>query len=184
MRASGIKWTDRISLARIGLAFMFLACFRATAGGLLTISIASALIAQATDHVDGYLVRRFFAPSVSGWVYDSFADRSFYIAALLAFEREYVLNEFLVWTFILRELALYAIRVVVGDFETLAPGFRKLALFHAAVTRVAIAEGCIIPYLPSSFAEIHFYVALLTLTFAGATLIGFFNLFFLIRNLR
>ena len=183
MSACSLHWINRISLSRVALAFVFLVCFRADTGGLLTVSVTAAIVAQITDHLDGYLVRRFSAPSVVGWVYDSFADRSFYVAALLAFQREYDLDGLIVWAFVLRELALYAIRVVVGDFESLAPGFRKLALSHAAVTRIGIIQGCLMPYMVS-IENGNSLVLFLSFIFATATLLGFFNLLLLIRNLR
>jgi phosphatidylglycerophosphate synthase len=178
MRAADISLSDRISLLRVALAFIFLVCFRSVPGALLTTSIIAAILAQISDHLDGYVVRKLSAASVRGWLFDSFSDRAFYIAALLAFEREFQLNEALVWAFVLREVALYAVRVAVGDFEILLPGFRKLALIHAAITRVGIVVGCLIPFhLP--FAGIQ----ALTATVLCATTLGFLNLYLLIRKL-
>jgi phosphatidylglycerophosphate synthase len=178
MRAADISLSDRISLARVALAFIFLVCFRSVPSPLLTTSILAAVLAQISDHLDGYVVRKLSTASVRGWLFDSFSDRAFYIAALLAFEREFQLNEALVWAFVLREVALYAIRVAVGDFESLLPGFRKLALIHAAITRIGIVVGCLMPF--------HLLLAgmqTLTVIIFCATILGFLNLYLLIRKL-
>lgn len=171
-----------MSLARLPLALLFVGLFRSEPGPLLTASVVAALLAQTTDHVDGYLARRFGKASVSGWLFDSVSDRAFYIAALLAFQREYGLNEFLVWAFILREICLYAFRIVVGDFEKARPGFRTLALVHAGLVRLGIALGCIIPFgiLPISLnPEVVLSGAVLV-----ATAFGYFCLLLLVRASR
>lgn len=183
MRIHEIGLTNAISLSRVALALLFLTCFRNTPGALLNAAVFVAIIAQATDHLDGYLVRKFSQPSVTGWVFDSFADRSFYFAALLAFEREYGVEGIIVWAFILRELALYGVRVVAGEFEPLLPGFRKLALAHAAIVRLGIVMGCIIPYLLPSAHQYDWLVSILSLILIMATTLGYANLWLLMRKL-
>lgn len=46
--------SDLVSLARVPLALLFVGLFRREPGPLLTASIVVAVIAQATDHLDGY----------------------------------------------------------------------------------------------------------------------------------
>lgn len=173
---------DWASLARLPLSLFFIGLFRSEPGPLLSASIAVAVLAQATDHLDGYLARRFGQPSVSGWLFDSVSDRAFYIAAVLAFDREYGLSSFLVWAFAFREICLYAFRIVVGDFETVRPGFRKLALIHAGLVRGCIALGCIIPYQILPVALDGHALLFGALTFATA--FGYLCLYLLIRASR
>jgi phosphatidylglycerophosphate synthase len=183
MRLNDITWANRISLIRIGLAVVFISCFRSVPGSLLTASVLAAIAAQLTDHLDGYIARKYPSSGVVGWVFDSVSDRAFYIAALLAFERELFLSEIIVWGFVLREIALYAIRVVVGDFETILHGFRKLTLVHAFLVRIGIAAGCLIPYsfVPPEIRAVLLNV--LPLIFFFVTVFGFINLYLLLRKL-
>lgn len=164
---------DWISLSRVGLAFIFVGIFRSQPGLMLIASIVVAILAQLTDHLDGFVARRCSTPAVRGWLFDSFGDRAFYIAALLAFEREYRLGEFLVWIFVLREIALYAVRIAVGDFEVRRGGFRVLALLHAGLVRFGIVVGCTLPLgiLPLTISSSG--VLILTVIFGAATAFGF-----------
>jgi phosphatidylglycerophosphate synthase len=171
-----------VSLVRVPLALLFVGLFRREPGSLLTASIVVAVIAQFTDHLDGYLARRTTGKSVTGWLFDSVADRAFYIAAVIAFDREYGLGWFLVWSFTFREICLYAFRVGVGDFERLVPRFRKLVLVHAGVVRLAIVVGCLAPFgiLPASLNNSTTVSAIL----AAATAFGYLCLYVLVKASR
>jgi len=170
------------SVVRVPLALLFVGLFRREPGALLTASVVVAVIAQVTDHLDGYLARRTTGKTVTGWLFDSVADRAFYIAAVVAFDREYGLGSFLVWAFTFREVCLYAFRVGVGDFDQLVPGFRKLVLVHAGVVRLAIVIGCLLPYnlLPASLNNSTVVSAIL----AAATAFGYLCLYVLVKALR
>ena len=173
---------DLVSLVRVPLALLFVGLFRGKPGSLLTASIIVAVIAQVTDHLDGYLARRTTGRTVAGWLFDSVADRAFYIAAVIAFDREYGLGSFLVWSFTFREICLYAFRVGVGDFEQLVPRFRKLVLVHAGIVRLGIVIGCLLPYkiLPASLNNSTVVTAIL----AAATAFGYLCLYLLTKALK
>jgi phosphatidylglycerophosphate synthase len=130
---------------------IFVWCFRIHSEVLLTVSIWAAVTAQLTDHIDGWLARKLGVVSETGWLFDSVADRSFYIAALLAFQREYGLSEALLWLFTMREMTLYATRIALGKFHL----YRTGALWHAGAVRCGIALGCAAPFhiLPSPVQE-------------------------------
>lgn len=180
----GLRSSDIVSLSRIPLALLFVALYRAEPGFGLFACIAIALLAQLSDHIDGLLARRSGGPSVRGWLFDSVSDRAFYIGALLAFARELGLNEVLIWAFTLREIALYAFRVLTGEFEAVWPRFRAFALCHAGMVRLAIAFGCIIPLniIPTGLQTIA--PVLLTSLFMIATGLGYVSLVILIRSRR
>lgn len=173
---------DFVSLFRVPLALLFVGLFRREPGSLLTASIVVAVIAQATDHLDGYLARRTTGGTVTGWLFDSVADRAFYIAAVIAFDREYGIGSFLVWSFTFREICLYAFRVGFGEFDQLIPKFRKLALIHAGIVRLGIVVGCLIPYkiLPTALNTPTVVAALLI----AATAFGYLSLLALTRSSR
>ena len=169
--------SDWVSLARLPLALLFVGLFRREPGAQLTASIIIAGVAQATDHLDGYLARRTTGGTVTGWLFDSVADRAFYIAAVIAFDREFGIGSFLVWSFTFREICLYAFRVGLGDFDRLVPGFRKLVLIHAGLVRLGIITGCLIPYkiLPTT---------VLLGNLVAATAFGYLSLYVLAKSLR
>jgi phosphatidylglycerophosphate synthase len=170
---------DLVSLLRLPLAGAFLLLFDARAGTQLGACIGVALLAQASDHLDGYLARSLERPPLIGWLFDSLADRIFYVAALLAFVPAYGLSMPLIWLFILREVGLYALRAWLGDFEFRRPGFRRYALAHATLVRCGIAIGCIIPWeiLPGTA---HDQILGLGVCFAAAIAFGYFCLLLLV----
>jgi phosphatidylglycerophosphate synthase len=166
-------WADWLSLSRLPLALLFLLMFRAQPGGLLAASIGVAAIAQASDHLDGFFARRRGPPPATGWLFDGVCDRAFYIAALLAFQREYGLAGLLIWLFVLRELNVYVLRIAIGEFGKLWPGYRLLTLIHAGLVRFAIAWGCAIPYWFDTPESLRASVLALTGMLAVATLFGY-----------
>lgn len=182
MIPAGLRLGDWISLSRIGLAFLFVALFRAEPGPLLTASLVVAVLGQLSDHLDGYLIRRLSAPSVKGWLFDSVADRAFYIAAIFAFQREYGLSEIAAWLFVMREIILYAVRVAIGEFEADFGRYRARAILHAGIIRIGILLGCLAPLsiLPTWFQEN--IVNLLSGFILVSAAIGYYFLILLLRS--
>lgn len=136
-----------LSLMRIPLALAFLVVFELSSFVSLITAAIIAVVAQVLDHLDGWVIRRVSEPSLEGWLFDSVSDRAFYVAAVLAFGREYGIPEALIWALILREVCLYAVRVSVGEFAERLPQSRVLALVHAGLIRAAIALGCGFPLI-------------------------------------
>lgn len=183
LERTSLSAADWVSLSRVVLALSFLVLFQADPGALLVICIGIALAAQLSDHLDGYLARVGQCESTRGWVFDSVADRAFYVAALLAFDREYALGPLLLWLFVMREIALYASRVSLGDFEARRPGFRRLALTHALLVRTGIALGCFMPFA-SSTGVFENRTVILQVAFGVATAFGYSCLMLLARGSR
>lgn len=173
-------WTARnsatvISGLRIPLGIAFLSIFQKDNINSVCICIAIALIAQISDHLDGWIVRRYSSPSLSGWIEDSFSDRAFYIGCLLAFEREYNINLAIVWIFIMREILYYAVRVTSGDFVICYKKSRFVILLHAGVVRVAIAILCLFP--TAGYLDISSMTIIGNVLFLISSLVGYYMLF-------
>ena len=179
MSGAGIRWGDWVSISRIALSFVFLVLFSPQPGVSLTICIVVAALAQVSDHLDGYLVRRQGGPTLDGWLFDTVADRAFYIAAFLAFGREYGLSTIAVWLFIMREIILYAVRLVVGEFGS---DYRTRAIIHATIVRLTIVAGCLAPLgiSPSQLSEN--IPSILTALIFVSVVLGYYNLAILIRQ--
>ncbi len=178
-----LAFADLISLLRLPLAGAFLLLFEAKAGLQLGVCIGVALLAQASDHLDGYLARNLERSPLIGWLFDSLADRVFYVAALLAFASAYGLALPLIGLFVLREIGLYVLRACLGDFELRRSGFRKYALAHAALVRCGIVFGCVIPWglLPGTRQD---QILGLSLCFITAIAFGYFCLALLVRSAK
>lgn len=173
---------NQISTLRIAISVAFLILFEAIPGPRLLLGIFLMVAAQATDHLDGHLARINNTVSLTGWVFDSVADRAMYIAAILAFEREYGINVAIVWMFVFREICLYAMRVVVGDFSNIVGNFRAYVLVHAGAARLCIVIGCVLPllYAPDQVGTLG--VGVLEAAVVACSMLGYFNLWLLVRK--
>jgi phosphatidylglycerophosphate synthase len=105
------RLVNSLSLARIGLALLFVICFQRNAT-LVYVSIALCLAALATDVLDGYLARRLHVASIPGRLWDSLGDKSFYAAIIISFNSQGFLGPLLSWALIVREVALYITRIL------------------------------------------------------------------------
>jgi phosphatidylglycerophosphate synthase len=104
-----------LSGLRAILGFMFIIVFNRYSETSAWIALTLMILAQASDHLDGYVARKYSEPTVSGYLQDSIADKLFQIAALLSVVREYELPVILVWLVIFRDLVLLGTRVVESD---------------------------------------------------------------------
>lgn len=148
-----------------------------TPGWRLDVSLGVVLLAQLTDHADGYLARRLGSASEVGWLIDSVADRTFYIACLLAYERIYGISLVIVWLFTIREIALYATRIAIGELKH----YRAGAAVHATLIRLAILFGCLVPYgVLGGFADLH-ATQIIDWLVGGATLAAYIHLGLMLR---
>jgi phosphatidylglycerophosphate synthase len=105
---------NSLSLSRIGLALLFVACFQRKAG-LLYVSGALWVLAVTTDLLDGYLARRWQVASPYGRFWDSLGDKSFYAAVIIAFNAQSFLSPLISWALIVREIALYVTRILFSE---------------------------------------------------------------------
>jgi len=106
---------------------------------MLFICGALCVIAFCTDRLDGYFARRLKVASVEGRLWDSLGDKSFYVAAIIAFNAQGFLAPMLSWALIVREVALYITRILyIGNLpkiERTRP-FTKLHGYSLCVTIV------------------------------------------------
>jgi phosphatidylglycerophosphate synthase len=100
-----------LSLSRIGFALLFVVFFQRKVE-LLYLSIAFTLLALVTDVLDGHLARRFRVASIRGRLWDSLGDKAFYVAIIVAFNGHGFLGPLVSWGLIVREVALYIMRVL------------------------------------------------------------------------
>ena|SRR6266404_379485 len=140
---------NSLSLSRIGLALLFVACFQRKAG-LLYVSSALWVTAVTTDLLDGYLARRWHVASPYGRFWDSLGDKSFYAAVIIAFNAQGFLSPLISWALIVREVALYVTRII---FSEKLPNIEQIRLWtnsHGYLMHLTCVLG-----LLQMYAEIH-----------------------------
>jgi phosphatidylglycerophosphate synthase len=129
-----------LSLSRVPIAaaILFMAPALTHKTWLATVVlIAGAMI---TDALDGYLARRWNVSSDLGYVLDAIGDRSIHIALILVVFVHYQVNAVLVWLLVLRDIAIYAVRVLARDWLTKSRDLQWLSRFHATNLRLWLAS--------------------------------------------
>lgn len=161
-----------ISISRVPIGIAFLVTYNIENKSLLLCSLIILIIAQVSDHIDGYVARIYNSVSNTGWLFDSYGDRAIYTAAILAYQRELGVIDIVVLIFLLQEIAYYAVRVAVGDFRKFYPRFRTQILIHAGLVRTWIFFGCIAPFYDIYVREfVNLFVFL-------STIYGFYKLYY------
>jgi phosphatidylglycerophosphate synthase len=107
-----------LSLSRVPLGFVFLICFSATDVFKFFISLCILGAAFATDFIDGRLARRWRVQTRTGYYLDGLGDKTLYAALLLVIAREDRSQLLIAWSLIVRELILYAMRLVDNNVDT------------------------------------------------------------------
>jgi phosphatidylglycerophosphate synthase len=105
---------------------------------LATVIVIAA--AMATDALDGYLARRWHVTTDTGYVLDAMGDRSIHLALILVVFVHYQVNAVLIWLLILRDIAIYAVRVLTRDWLARSKELQWLSRFHATNLRIWLAS--------------------------------------------
>jgi CDP-diacylglycerol--glycerol-3-phosphate 3-phosphatidyltransferase len=112
-----ITFSTRITLVRIVLVPVLLALILAEGSLRHAPALAAAvfLVASFTDFVDGYLARRWQQVTVLGNFLDTTADKLLVIGALVGLEAIGVVNAWVVFVVITREVAVLGLRAVAAS---------------------------------------------------------------------
>lgn len=115
---------NAISLSRILFGFCFVVVFQPNYV-LFWFSVLLVMLFFLSDILDGYLARKFNIASVHGRQWDSLGDKAFYMAVVVAFLAQSFVEPVLAWGLIVREIALYILRVIyiekLGQLEKIRP---------------------------------------------------------------
>lgn len=114
---AGLTFSTRITLVRIVLVPVLLALILADGHVPHAASLAAAvfLVASFTDFVDGYLARRWQQVTALGNFLDTTADKLLVIGALIGLEAIGVVNAWVVFVVIAREVAVLGLRAVAAS---------------------------------------------------------------------
>ena len=127
-----------ISGLRVVLGAIFIIVFNRYSETSAWVALTLLIIAQLSDHLDGYIARIYSKPTLSGYMQDSIADKLFQIAALLAIVREYELPIIIVWLIVFRDLIILATRVVETDNISAMKQNKIYSIFFAVFLSLGI----------------------------------------------
>jgi len=100
------------------LGLLVLLVFNGDSPQASLICLMLCILAQASDHLDGWLARKFSVPTLKGYIQDSLSDKLLMISVLLAICREFNLGYFVIYAVVFRELSLYARRLSEDEKKT------------------------------------------------------------------
>lgn len=103
------------------------------------------IIAQATDHADGFIARHFSMPTAYGYVQDSLGDKVFQFSLALAACREFELSPLIPWSIFFREICILSIRVVKNFSHKELHDLRLWSILYAILVRGSIAVLIALP---------------------------------------
>lgn len=129
-----IKWhwiPNLLSISRIPLGLAFVLLYQPHSPKLFILAIPVVGVALLTDIADGKIARRYGYTTKLGYMLDGLGDKAFYVAFLLVIQREAPMTSPLCWLLIIREIAMYALRVVSKNIESELIRLRVYSLLHA-----------------------------------------------------
>ena len=131
MRRS-LAWVpNALSLSRIPLGFVFVLTFDASDTNAFWFAIAVLTLAFATDFLDGWLARFLETTSRTGYFLDGLGDKVLYAAVLIVISQQDRRQMLLAWMLIVRELLLYAARLIDPNTDRNIAKFRFFSWAYA-----------------------------------------------------
>lgn len=135
-----VRYSHRIpnflSLSRVPLGGVIIIVYSDERPAAFLAAVGLVLLALVTDVLDGYFARRLNVQSKDGYLLDGLGDRSVYIALLLTFYGQREVWSAVAWLLVLREVGIYAIRVVQVEWDLKLQRTRTLSLAHAFFMRL------------------------------------------------
>jgi phosphatidylglycerophosphate synthase len=156
MRLAFHNLPNYLSLSRIPIAATFLVLFDDRDITRFGCSLGLLALAALTDFLDGRLARAFRLSSRTGYFIDGLGDKAVYIAILLVIYREDANQYILPWLLILREIVLYALRVIEPVSSDTLRELRKLSLAYALLIRLYFVGFFLAAALKIFRTEVHF----------------------------
>lgn len=171
----------------LGTLLLAISFFRALLGGLLilfydssyaVLGIVILIVGQLSDHLDGFIARRYSQPSIEGYFQDSISDKLFQTAAIIVACKEFNLSFIVLWIVISRDLLLLVFRVLSQDLEKDLVSLKWVSIIFAIKLRVGILILFSLPFFDNDIekeslffiAEISIYMA----SFVGISSVIFF----------
>ncbi|HEX8585473.1 MAG TPA: CDP-alcohol phosphatidyltransferase family protein [Allosphingosinicella sp.] len=135
---------------RLGGTLIAIATFRAFLGAIVLIwlshplpdveivCLAALAVAQLTDHLDGWLARRYSTPCLAGYLQDSVSDKLFHVGCLIGLQTRFDGVGLLLWGLLAREFILLASRVLAPEVDRSLARLRTYSVAYAALVRLGI----------------------------------------------
>lgn len=163
-----------LSLSRVALAVMALVMFEDTARASAIVA-ALALLAQLTDHFDGFIARRYSIPSAAGDMVDSVSDKAMQFALTIAVCREFQFGYAIAWLAFMREISILSVRTLMRSERGIRGSPKWMARVYAGGWRIFLILLVTAPiaaiyganfFIISSIAQSIYYIGFAVATYS------------------
>ncbi len=171
---------DGLSISRVflGIAFILLS---QSGTDYFSISVWILIIAQLTDHADGFIARKFTKPTLTGYMLDSLGDKVFYVAVIIVFNSQGIYDMMLSWALITREITLYIARICNMEKTKKVKTIHIYSRLHGLFIRVSFVFAMISLYQLNLGTSNDVCLLLANISGWFAFLIAMVGLFFFMR---
>ncbi|TAJ33646.1 CDP-alcohol phosphatidyltransferase family protein [Bosea sp. (in: a-proteobacteria)] len=142
-----------IAVLRASLGFGILLALQTRMSGTAGVCLGAFVVAQLSDHLDGWIARRWSRSSLAGYLQDSVADKLFHVGCLLGLGTVYAPVGPLLWGVLVREFVLMATRVLAPDFRVNPGRDKRYSVAYAVLLRTGILSLLLAPFAPSEGYE-------------------------------
>ncbi len=127
-----------LSLSRVGIAAAIILVFDPNSQTSAIVCLCLYVIGHITDHLDGYVARRFSHPNDKGFMLDSVSDKLFQIGSLIPIHLYFDVTIILFWLVLVREFFVIALFSFVNfsDEETVRY-ISKFSYFFVGLIRLS-----------------------------------------------
>jgi phosphatidylglycerophosphate synthase len=136
-----------VAVFRAAMGVLVLIALQFGLPGAPYLSITAFAAAQISDHLDGWIARRWAQPTLTGYLQDSVADKLFHAGCLLGLSAANAFVGLLFWGVLVREFVLLSLRVLLPHLKTETDRFRPYSIAYAAMLRGGIAVFLLTPFV-------------------------------------
>lgn len=127
-----------LSLSRIPMGLIVVVCYSNTNSTFYLLTIFVLFLSIISDFLDGKLARALGCSSKKGYILDGLGDRVVYISCFLAFLSIGQMSSLIAWLLIIKEICLYATRLIEDCWQGEEGIARKFSLIYAFCVRLLI----------------------------------------------
>lgn len=132
MERSHDKLLAAISLSRVVIATIIILVFDKDNIAISSVCSALYVLGHLTDHVDGYIARKYSTPTDGGFMVDSVSDKLFQIGGLIPIHLYFGVSITLLWIVLVREF------FVVGLFSFIDTSDAKVVWYISRYSYVFV----------------------------------------------
>lgn len=165
-----------LSLSRVFLAIASLIIFRNDPSSSAVV-MGLAIVAQITDHLDGYIARKYSTPTLKGDMIDSVSDKAMQFALTIAICREFQLGYTIAWIAFMREVLVLSIRIISSPTGKIRSAPKWMSRLYAGSWRIFLLVMIVAPITAGYGIDFQYSANIAQLVYFLSLPIVFYSIF-------